>query len=143
MIAYAEKERARYWPVSKKLMAQYRDGSHTKKNSNGDLYWLKNDKIHRDEDKPAYIFPDGHLEWYQNDKLHRDGDKPAWIGASGGLSWWQNGQVHRFSGPAAIYPDGTPKWCWRGEKIPVNSQEEFIEWMKKHKGMQRFRVTGK
>ena len=186
---YWQNAHKKYWSISKKLMAQYRDGSHTEKDrdgnliwkkdgklhrdgdkpawisSDGTLAWVKNDQYHRDGDLPAYIGADGRLGWYQNGEMHRDNDKPAWIGADGGLQWYQNGEAHRdgdkpqyigadgylrwcqnaqnhrFSGPAIMSPGGKLEWWWRGEKIPVNSQEEFIEWMKKHKGMQRFKIN--
>ena len=45
MITYAEKERARHWPITSELMAQYRDGSHTGKGRNGTLFWYQNGNI--------------------------------------------------------------------------------------------------
>jgi len=124
MIAYAEKEQARYWPVSPELMAQYRDGSQTYNDITG-LYWDKNDLRHRDGDKPAIIWADGGLRWYQNGKEHRNGDKPAWIGADGSLIWYQNGQAHRICGPAAISSAGTLEWWINNENIT----KEVRKWL--------------
>ena len=155
-VKYWKNEHKKYWPVSPELLAQYNDGSHTKKDSDGDLIWYQNGQRHRDGDKPAKIWPDGTLEWWKNGKLHRDGDKPAVISANGSLAWYQNNQLHRdndkpayigrygsliwyqnnqlhkFSGPAAITSDGKLKWYWRGQHIPVNSQEEFVEYLTSH-----------
>ena len=121
MITYADKEQARYWPVSKELMAQYRDGSHTRKSSFGDLIWAQNDQhqyqYHRDGDKPAIICIDGMLTWYQNGQRHRDGDKPAFIGRDSHLEWYKNGDQHRICGPAAICSDGELKWWINGKDI--------------------------
>lgn len=117
MITYAKKERARYWPISPELMAQYNDGSHTK-NQFGRLYWKnKNREWHRDLDKPTVIDADGGLEWCQNGLRHRDDDKPAFIGADGTLEWWQNGLQHRFSGPAVIWANNHLDWYINDENI--------------------------
>ncbi len=43
----------------------------------GEFIWFKDNKIHRDNDKPAIEYNDGSKYWYQNDMLHRDNDKPA------------------------------------------------------------------
>ena len=116
-LKYWQNEKKKYWPISKELLAQYKDGTNTEK-FNGDLYWRN-----------------------KNNQMHRDGDKPAYIGRDCNLQWWKNGKLHRFSGPAVIYPSGTREWHWRGEHIPVNSQEEFIEYLKKHKGVKIIRAN--
>ena len=125
-------EKAKYWPVPDELMAQYDDGSHSAQRRTHKYWQNQNNRVHRDGDKPAIIWADDTLYWYQNGLQHRDGDKPAFIGRDGKLAWWQNGQLHRFGGPALINPDGKQEWYWRGEKIPVTSQEEFIEYLTKH-----------
>jgi hypothetical protein len=53
--------------------------------------WYKHGQLHRDDDKPALIYPNGGKSWYQNALLHRDGDKPAVIYADGSKYWYQNG----------------------------------------------------
>ena len=125
MSNYAEQERAKWWPVSPELMAQYRDGSHYYEDSNGALYWKnKNDRCHRDGDKPAYI---GRyiLEWCQDGQQHRDGDRPAIIYAEdGNLFWCQHGQTHRLCGPAVIYGDKL-EWVIYDENIT----QEVNEWL--------------
>jgi hypothetical protein len=150
---YRTEERDKWWPVSKELIASYKDGSHTQKLRHGTLQWLKNGKFHRDSDKPAVIYPDGTLLWYKNGEYHRDGDKPAWIWADGSLAWEKNGQLHRDGDlPAGIWPAGTLEWWknnklhrllgpayidennnfewwFKGEEIPVKSQEEFLKWL--------------
>ena len=125
MIAYAEKELAKYLPASPELMAQYRDGSHTEKDNNGNLWWFQNDQVHRDGDKPAFIGANGSLSWYLNGQLHRDGDKPARIYADDSLVWWQNDQIHRICGPAIIRVDGRFDWGINGENIT----QEVYEWL--------------
>jgi antitoxin component YwqK of YwqJK toxin-antitoxin module len=46
--------------------------------------WFKDDKLHREGDKPAWIWysNDGSLEtecWYKDGRLYREGDKSALI----------------------------------------------------------------
>ena len=125
MTKYIDQERAKYWPVSPELMAQYKDGSHTEKSRHG-LYWRnQNGQLHRDSDLPAKIWADGTIQWFQNGQLHHDGDKPAWIDAYGRLEWWQNGKTHRFCGPAVIYHDDTLEWVIYDKNIT----KEVNEWL--------------
>jgi hypothetical protein len=150
---YRTEERDKWWPVSPELMASYKDGSHTRKYSDGTLEWLKNGDWHRDGDKPADIWSDGTLgwlkngvyhrggdkpafigadgsrQWFKNDELHRDGDKPASILADGTLLWYKNGEYHRLLGPAVIDQNNNFEWWFKGEEIPVKSQEEFLKWL--------------
>ena len=151
------KERAKWWPVSKKLLANnYKDGSQTEKTADGTRVWYKNGEVHRDDDRPAIIYADGGLVWYKNGeyhrdgdkparidedgtlgwwkngKIHRDGDKPAVIGSDGLLVWYKNGQRHRVLGPAVIDKNNNFEWWFRGDEIPVNSQEEYEEWIHKN-----------
>jgi hypothetical protein len=110
-------ERDLWWPVSPELMDSYRDGSHTKKTSYGSLEWWKDGELHREDDKPAWIYADGALEWLKNGDWHRDGDKPAVIDADGSLRWYKNGLRHRDSDkPATICPDGTLVW-YKNDKL--------------------------
>jgi hypothetical protein len=117
MTQYIETERARYWPLSAELLAQYNDGTNTDRNRYGRLEWRQNGQQHRDDDKPAQIFANGTLIWSKNGLQHRDGDKPAVIFADGRLVWYQNNQRHRTSGPAVIWANGTLEWWVRGKNI--------------------------
>jgi hypothetical protein len=151
---YRTTERAKWWPVSPELMASYNDGSRTETDVNGSLVWMKDGVYHREGDKPAFIDFDGSLVWYKNGKEHRDGDKPAYIDADGTLVWYKNrlnnrdrdkpavinanGTLvwfkndfrHRLAGPAVIDNyNNYFQWYFKGEKIPVNSQEEFLKWL--------------
>jgi hypothetical protein len=109
-------ERAKWWPVSPELMAEYNDGSHTNEWNHGTLQWDKNGDLHRDGDNPALIYGDGTLQWWKNGRHHRDGDKPAEIDADGTLVWWKNGVYHRDGDlPAVINADGTLAWWKNGQ----------------------------
>ena len=108
-------ERELYWPVSKNLLAEYKDSSQTKKTQCNSLEWRKNGSLHRNGDKPALIYRNGSLEWWKNGQFHRDGDKPAEICADGELLWWKNGLNHRDGDkPAWIGAFSTLKWYKNG-----------------------------
>jgi hypothetical protein len=55
------------------------------------------DKLHRDNDKPAREWSDGSKEWWLNGELHRNNDKPAIEFLNGSKSWYQNGTCIRYS----------------------------------------------
>jgi hypothetical protein len=122
-------ERAKWWPVSPELMAEYNDGSHTNKTAGGTLVWFKNGVYHRDGDKPAYIGSDGSLAWFKNGVYHRDGDKPAVIWSDGGLVWVKNGHGHRTTGPTVIRPNKKKEYYING----VNITNEVKSWLKTRK----------
>ena len=83
--------------------------------------WYKNGLMHRDNDKPAVIFPNNTKAWYKNGKIHRDGDKPAVMGVNGTKMWYKNGLLHRGGGkPAIILPSGTKEWWKNGQFIKDN-----------------------
>ena len=47
---------------------------------NGLKCWYDyNGKLHRDDDLPAVIHPEGSKEWYKHGRHHRVDDKPAVI----------------------------------------------------------------
>jgi hypothetical protein len=57
------------------LLDGYEDGEHI--TFSGDIFWLKNKKLHRDDDLPALIRVNGDQVWFQNGLIHRDANKPA------------------------------------------------------------------
>jgi len=91
--------------------------------------------IHRDDNEPAVIHPNGDREWWRyGHKLRTvksDGtimlywgrvlhcsDGPAIIRPDGTKEWYCKGARHRVSGPAITRPDGSEEWYHFGE--PVN-----------------------
>ena len=116
------------------------NGAHRWRNSQGQL--------HRDNNLPAVIDPDGTLSWYINGirrsvggpssiakdgtqawrnregQLHRT-DGPALIWPNGSQIWIVNGKQHRTDGPAAIYTDGTQFWYVNDIDITY----QVVEWM--------------
>ena len=147
------KERNKWWPVSKKLLASYNDGSHTRNTGTCNLGWYKNNDLHRDGDKPARIWSEGTLEFFKNGQKHRDLDKPAVIRTNGTLEWWRNWQLHRdgdkpslidaddrlvwykhglphrASGPAVIHSNNEHEYWIDGKNI----DEEVDAWLKTRK----------
>ena len=86
----------------------------------GNQYWYKNGHLHRDNDLPASIYPDGSQFWYQNGQRHRDNDLPAAIYADGTQHWYQNGKLHRDNDlPAVIREDGSQEW-WENDTLIKN-----------------------
>ena len=146
-------ERDQWCPVSAELMAEYNDGSHTKKwqdgsrvwykngvyhrdddkpariYATGTLVWFKNGQIHRDGDRPARIYEDGALNWFKNGQHHRDGDKPAQIGMTGYLGWYKSGLQHRVTGPAVIWPNKEEAYWING----VDVTKDVNAWLKTRK----------
>lgn len=91
--------------------------------SDGRREWQDDDEmLHRGNDRPAVIDPDGSLEWLVHGEYHRDGDEPAVILADGTRWWFKNGLRHRDGDrPAIINSDGTREWWTRG--VPVRKDE--------------------
>jgi len=82
----------------------------------GDRYYYKNGKLHRDGDKPAVIWADGTKFYYKNGKLHRGGDKPAVI-YTNGTKYYKNGELHRDGDkPAVICASGTKYYYKNGKQ---------------------------
>ena len=77
--------------------------------------YLRNGKLHRDNDLPAVIFTDGKQRWYQNGLTHRDNDLPAVITEEGDQTWYKNGFKHRDNDlPAKINANGDKYWYQNG-----------------------------
>jgi hypothetical protein len=74
--------------------------------TSGVTAFYKGELFHR-EDGPAVIHPDP------------DGDK----------YWYIMDQLHRLDGPAIESKDGN-EWWYKGERIPVNSQQDFEKYLK-------------
>ena len=62
-------------------------------NSNG-TYYYQNNQLHRDNDLPAIILPNGTQSYYKNGQLHRDNDLPAIIHSNGTLEYYKNGHQY-------------------------------------------------
>ena len=60
---------------------------------------------------------------------HREG-APAIEAADGSKYWVVNGKHHRLDGPAIEHIYGDKWWYFNGKEIPVNSQEEFEQYLR-------------
>ena len=69
---------------------------------NGVKRWYKDDKLDRDHDLPAVIYPTGTQCWYKDGKFHRDNDLPAIIYADGTQLWYVDGRYIKSTGPCPI-----------------------------------------
>ena len=84
--------------------------------------WFINGKLHRDQDKPAFIWYSVSKKsnqkskyWYQNGELHREGDQPAVITSAGTQEWYKHGKRHRDGdNPAVITYNGIRRWYKNG-----------------------------
>ena len=43
--------------------------------------------------------------------------------------WWLNGKLHREDGPAVEFADGSKLWYIYGERIHVETNEQFLRIM--------------
>ena len=82
--------------------------------ANGDQYWYKDGKRHR-EDGPAAILANGNQFWFKYGNRHRE-DGPSVIYPDGHKFWYRDGKLHREDGPAIIYPDGKHEWYVNGNR---------------------------
>jgi len=81
----------------------------------GNEYWYRNGKFHKDNDLPAITWADGTQLWFRNGRLHRDNDLPAVIYACGTQKWFRNGNLHRDNDlPAIIWSVGDREWYCNG-----------------------------
>jgi len=85
------------------------------------VWYDENDKYHR-EDGPAYESSDVNV-WYIHGKRHRE-DGPAYESSDVNV-WYIHGKRHRVDGPAVEWINGDKCWCYRGDEINCNSQQEF------------------
>lgn len=73
-------------------------------------------KLHSIDDKPAWNFPNGNQYWFRNGKMHREGDKPAVITSKTSM-WLKDGIYHRNNDlPALVYTSGHKEWYINGER---------------------------
>ena len=90
--------------------------------SNGNRYWKKGVKLHRD-DGPAFEGVDGSKAYYFNGKLHRK-DGPAIILPNGTKEWFKDGLRHCVDGPAVYFKSGRKAWYLDGKRI---NKRDFLK----------------
>jgi hypothetical protein len=67
--------------------------------------------------------------WYLNDQLHRE-DAPAVEYPNGDKEWYLHNQLHRANGPAIEWANGDKHWYLHDKEIVINSNEEFLRYVK-------------
>lgn len=110
----------------------------------------ENGELHRDNDEPAMICPDGTKKWYQYGERHRVG-APAVIYPNGEKHWMQNGKFHREDGPAieggGQRRSSVKKWYLNGECHRVGAPAIIFEdgvkhWYQWYQDGKRHRIDG-
>lgn len=69
--------------------------------------------------------------FFKNKKLHRlDGPAIQWD--DGCYVWCKDGKLHREDGPACYWPlnSKTEEWFYEGEYIDVETNKQFLSWVK-------------
>ena len=91
--------------------------------------WFRHGLHHRGFDRPAFIDPkEGILVWHQFDQIHRDHDRPAFIKKDHHQAWYRYSQFHRdHDQPALIYADGAREWYQAGYHHRDGDQPAIIE----------------
>lgn len=93
--------------------------------------WYKNGKIHREDDLPASVSV-ANKSWYKEGLCHRDNDLPAQIIRGGdGLCWYKNGEQHREGAPAYIkkahsFYFSEEEWWHEGKKHRIDGPAVII-----------------
>lgn len=95
----------------------------------GSITWRKNGLLHRENDLPAVIRPDGTRMWYRRGMRHRThNDLPAVILPDGSQLWFRedksycqhwckNGKRHRDDDrPAVVWENMAHEWYQNGER---------------------------
>lgn len=91
-----------------------------------DVWYLKNNIIHREGDLPARECKNGG-QWYKNGLIHRDGDLPAMIDADS-KNWFKKGLQHRDNDlPACIVRNGEKQYWYKEGNIHREGAPAMIE----------------
>lgn len=103
----------------------HRDGDLPARESTDGSMWFKNGMVHREGDLPAF-FNLYSKSWSKNGVNHREGDLPSHIVRNGELqSWYKEGQQHRLGAPAVInqamsYDFSKEEWWYEDKKHRID-----------------------
>lgn len=112
-------------------------------------FWYQNGKMHRENDKPAYIYKkdgngktQGLMQWRRHGRFYREHgpSEIAWSVASSGKRTEQyryinNALVHRLNGAALDWKGPSPyvgakkKWALYGNEV---NKKEYLSWLKEN-----------
>ena len=91
--------------------------------NNSNMYWYKDGKLHRDNDRPSIIYKCNTRCWCKNGVFHRENDQPAVVYSNGDKLWYYRGEYHRDNGkPAVIHSDGDKRWYKYGTRQFPNKE---------------------
>lgn len=140
-ILLGKKTAALMTPAVSKM--SFEDGAQVWRNKKGQL--------HREDDLPAAINPDGSEEWWKNGERWRVDGKPHVVRLDGTEEWWNDMGLHRIGAPAVARKDGSEEWLENGEyhradDLPAKtnsdgSQEWFIQGIPGRTGEGPHRIT--
>jgi hypothetical protein len=86
-------------------------------------YWESNEQEYKNY---KYWF----IQYINEDNEYHRLDGPAVEYSSGKKWWYKNGKLHREDGPAVEYSDGDKYYYYNGEKIFVDTDTEFKQYIK-------------
>ena len=87
------------------IMFTFKDGTYCVKYFDGpikgtEIWYNKDCQIHRENDLPAMIKPNGAKYWYFNGKQFRENGKPTVEDPQGAIKWYSSGKFSKSDGPA-------------------------------------------
>jgi len=86
----------------------------------------ENGKLHRDNNLPAVIYPDGSQHWFKHGNFHRENNLPAIVSFDGSKEWIVNGKLHRLNGPAIDKINGHKEYWINGVHLTEDEFKEII-----------------
>jgi hypothetical protein len=86
---------------------------------------IKNNILHRENDKPAIIAKNGSMAWFLNGKYRRQNSYPNLIW-NNNQYWIKDNNLHREDGPAIIYSNGDKIWYYHGKRHREGDKPVYI-----------------
>jgi hypothetical protein len=78
------------------------------------VYYFRDCKFHRDDDRPAVVFARGRIEYFIDGIRHRD-EGPAIACVTGYKAFYKNGKLHNDKGAAIVHPSGAKEYFVDGK----------------------------
>lgn len=126
----------------------HREGDLPARESKDGGQWYKNGLVHRDDDLPASTSSDSKA-WYKNGLCHRENDLPAQITGNGRTkSWYKEGKMHREGAPAMIeeafsFYMSQEQWWHEGKKHRIDGPAVIIGKGKEDKEIKEYWLEGR
>lgn len=126
------------WKEDWNRIPEWDDGTHHKDVWDSHIYtWYKNNKPHRERDKPAVIHGDSFIAWYLDGYYKRLNDKPNIIYYDGTRRWYDKfgrKAYRKYDRPCVINSDGYKEWrtLKNGVYFPIDSIKKSLEFYCTH-----------